>query len=365
MKNQEISHELLQNAVQNEAASRLSEMLQGVLRYCESPYQRETGEMPVVWQKGAARLLDYGQGIKTPKRVSKQVVLFVPSLINRYYILDLEEKSSFLRFLAGQGMYPLVLDWGSPSSAEMDYNCADYVEKILLPAINFISQTSGGAVALAGYCMGGVLACAAAGLRPDLLSSLALLATPWDFHVSEFLPPNSFSFVLDDNFRAEVQKQIASNRILPAEYILSLFYLSDPFVFERKFRRYFHLSPSSEEARSFVAMERWVNDGVAMTAGVAADCLIGWAQKNQLKNGGWRVGGKKTTPPVASMPTFIAIPKNDSIVPPSCSAPLVDFSTHAHVVRPSAGHVGMVVGRKAQQELWRPYSDWLLGLNRQ
>jgi len=333
-------------------------MLSGVIRYIDTPYSRTLPEAPVVWRRGAARLLDYGQlggqDIENPSYSGKTVVLFVPSLINRYYILDLEEKCSFLRHLVSQGLYPLVLDWGTPSAAENGFDCADYVTKILAPAIDFIAEISGQPISLAGYCMGGVLACAAAKLRRRKISSLALLAAPWDFHAPEFA-----SFVLEKNWQAEVEKHIAGRETLSADVILSLFYLADPFIFEQKFRRFYGLNPNSEAARNFVSLERWVNDGVPMTAQVARDCLIGWAQENLLANGEWRVAGKKITPPPASLPTFIAIPKKDSVVPPSCAAPLARVTKHAHVVRPSAGHVGMIVGGRAKQELWLPYSNWL------
>ncbi len=325
-------------------------MLSGILRYYEAPYKRKVDEPPVIWQLGSARLLDYGQKVADPK----SIVLFIPSLINRYYILDLEEERSFLRYLAGQGIYPLVLDWGEPSIREKNFNCGDYITEILLPAIDFIAKISAQPIALAGYCMGGILALAAAKLKPRKISSLALLATPWNFHCRQFLP-----FVLEKSWQKEMTKQIGTHESLPAGFIQSLFYLTDPFVFEHKFRRYATLDASSREAKDFLALEHWVNDGVPMTAGVAKDCLIGWAQENKLAKGQWLVAGKKITPPAGKIPTFIAIPKNDHIVPLECAMPLAGACKSAHVINPSSGHVSMIVGRSARRELWQPYANWL------
>lgn len=344
------SSEALKSAIQHEAKNRTSEMLAGVLRYYETLYQRNVPEPPTIWQRGSARLLDYGQKVADPK----SIVLFIPSLINRYYILDLEEERSFLRYLSSCGIYPLVLDWGEPSAAEIDFNCADYVTKILSPAIDFIAKISAQPIAIAGYCMGGVLALAAAKLKRKKISSLALFATPWDFHCPEFTP-----FVLEEKWQLEMAKQIAGQKTLPAEMIQSLFYLTDPFVFEHKFRRYADLEPNSRIAKDFVALEHWVNDGVPMTSGAAHDCLLGWAQENRLATGQWVVGGKKITPPSAALPTFIAIPKNDHVVPFECAMPLARNVRNAHIIHPSAGHVGMIVGRSAKRELWQPYVAWL------
>ncbi len=329
-------------------------MLSGILRYYETPYQRVLAEKPVIWQTGAARLLDYGQGAEN----FQNIVLFIPSLINRYYILDLEEERSFLRFLATQNIYPIVLDWRTPSAAEAEFAVADYVSEILAPAIDYLAEIYGGKIALAGYCMGGVLALAASKLRPRKISSLALLATPWDFYCPEFSP-----FVLDKKWQAEITKTINEQETLSAEFIQSLFYLTDPFLFEHKFRRYFEMEETSRAARDFVALEHWVNDGVPMTAGVARDCLIGWAQGNDLMAGRAMVAGKKIAPPPATLPTFIAIPKNDNVVPFACAMPLAAATPQATVIHPSAGHVGMIVGSKAKRELWLPYANWLIANN--
>jgi polyhydroxyalkanoate synthase len=70
--------------------------------------------VPVAWREGALRLLDYGRGSAGP------AVLVVPSLINRYYVLDLLPEQSFLRHLAEAGLRPLVVDWGEPGRRSGD-----------------------------------------------------------------------------------------------------------------------------------------------------------------------------------------------------------------------------------------------------
>lgn len=338
-------------ALQEEAKSRASSLLSGVFRYVDSPYQRDTKEAPVIWQKGNARLLDYG--INVAAKANQPIVLFIPSLINRYYILDLEEERSLLRFLAAQDIYPLVLDWGKPGDFERDFSCGDYVTEILSPAIDFIHHTARQKIILAGYCMGGVLALAATKLRSRLVSGLALFATPWNFYCKEFSP-----FIIDKNWMGTIESLIESKQELPADMIHSLFYLTDPWIFEQKFRRFSTLQPDSRAARDFIALERWVNDGVPMTAKVAKDCLIGWAQQNNLHNNDWLVGGKVVNPSTITLPSFIAIPKNDHVVPYDCAIALAQSMPHARLIHPGAGHVGMIVGTSAKRELWQPFSEW-------
>lgn len=345
---QKLPQKKLAESLHQEAKTRASDLLKAVERYTETSYSRSQPEAPCIWQKGNARILDYGGE-------AGEVVLFVPSLINRYYILDLEKERSMLRYLASQGLYPLVLDWGAPGEAEAEFGINAYMQEILLPAVDFIHRTSGGAFALAGYCMGGVLTLAAAQLRPKKIDKLALFATPWDFHCKAFSP-----FVLDEHYKKLFTSLIASGATLPAEIIQALFYVTDPFVFEDKFRRFLSMDEDSRAAKDFIALEHWVNDGVPMTANVAHDCLIGWAQENILARGEWIFAGKKIDPKKIKQPTFIAIPKQDHVVPFDCAMPLAKLMKHAEIIAPGAGHVSMMVGSRAKSECWNPLVEWLL-----
>lgn len=344
----------LQNALSEEARNRANSLITGLLRYTATPYERQISAPPSIWQRGSARILDYGSaqpGTDTP------MVLFVPSLINRYYILDLEEHRSMLRSLALQGLHPLVLDWGSPGEAERNFTCSDYITQVLVPAIEFLAHASRQKVALVGYCMGGVLSLGAATLAARHLAGLALLATPWDFYCPEFRP-----FILDKRWHGLMAAMIEAQPQLSADMVHLMFYLTDPWVFEQKYRRYATLQPESRAAKDFVALEHWVNDGVPMTAAVAKECLIGWAQQNVLANCQWLVDGKAVDPSRIKLPALLAIPKNDHVVPHHCATALAEAMPYAERIHPGSGHVGMIVGSSARRELWQPLTEWVYAL---
>ena len=98
--------------VASEIAARLAATAAGLEAWQRHPYRRAIVDPPAVWSGGCSRLLDYGA---VPEAVAPHgpPVLIVPSLINRAYILDLAPGRSMLRWLAAQGLRPLLLDWGS------------------------------------------------------------------------------------------------------------------------------------------------------------------------------------------------------------------------------------------------------------
>ncbi len=343
------SLEALPEAVNAEAQVRLASLLDGVKRYREIPYTRITEEPPVVWQHGSARLLDYA-----PAGEAASVMLLIPSLINRYYILDLTPKQSFARYLTGKGHRVLMLDWGAPGEREQGYDCTAYVEDHLVAALRFLHKELKRPITLGGYCMGGVFALALALTMPRAVNALALFATPWDFHAADARVPR-----LDKTALAQLNALFELQPEFPAEWIQALFSLNEPWVFQEKFQHFSTLKPGSREAENFIALEHWVNDGVPKTARAARDCLVDWGQRNVLACGEWEVAGRLITPDAWNKPAFVAVPSGDRIVPPGCALPLSEQLPQANVCRPSAGHVGMIVGSRAEKELWEPFAGWL------
>ncbi len=332
-------------AVLHEALRQDSALIAGIAAYRRHPWQRSVEDPPVIWREGASRLLDYGGAGPT--------VLVVPSLVNRPHVLDLMEGHSMLRWLAAHGVRPLLLDWGAPGDAERRFTLTDYCAGRLERALGSVGEP----VVLAGYCMGGLLAVAAAQRRPDLTRGLALLATPWNFHTPD---PNRARQLAD--CLPLLEPALALHGALPVDLLQSLFALLDPWGVAEKYRAFARLDPDSDRARLFVAMEDWLNDGIPLAEPVARACLGEWYGANAPMRGHWHVAGLPVDPSAIRCPSFVAIPGRDRIVPPDSAEPLVRLIPNAIRHAPAAGHVGMVAGMAAERVLWRPLRDWVLGL---
>ncbi len=322
-------------------------LIAGIAAYRADPYVREMRDPPVLWEEQESRLLDYGG--------SGPAVLFVPSLINRAYILDLMEGGSALRWLSTQGLHPYLLDWGWPGEVERHFTLTDYIAGRLERALAVIP----GPVILAGYCMGGLLALAAA-IRAQgtgKISGLALLATPWDFHADD---PEAGRRMAEALPALEPVLQFTGS--LPIDALNTLFTMVDPFGVGHKFRDYAAQDKTSARARRFVAMEDWLADGVPLAAPVARETLGGWYGANTPGRGQWRVAGLVMDPSTLTIPAFCAIPARDRLVPAASARALAEKLPHAHIIEPPAGHIGMVAGTHAQTALWQPFAAWVHSL---
>jgi polyhydroxyalkanoate synthase len=341
--------EALGQAVERELRSRADLFLRGIERYRDHQYRREIVDPPVLWQDGSTRLLDYG-GAGAP-------VLVVPSLVNRAYILDLMPEKSLLRWLASNGLRPLLVDWGAPGDLERRFTLTDYIAGRLEAALDAAATAAGEPLTVLGYCMGGNLALALAARRPRRVSALALLATPWDFH-AERAEHARLLGALAPSLKAA----FSALGELPVDVLQTLFAALDPLLALRKFSRFAELGDDDPRTREFVALEDWLNDGVPLALPVAEAVLTEWYGANATARGQWRIAGQIIDPARCMMRALVVVPAQDRIVPPGSARALGAALPAAETWTPSLGHIGMVVSREAPRVVWEPLRDWLLSL---
>ena len=114
----------------------------------------------VVFQNELMQLIQYAP---TTEQVARRPLLYIPPLVNKYYLLDLQPKSSLMRWLVEQGHTVFVVSWINPGAELGDMGMADYIKLGPVAALDAIEQATGEReVDLFGFCMGGTLAAMAA-----------------------------------------------------------------------------------------------------------------------------------------------------------------------------------------------------------
>lgn len=324
------------------SAERRAAALAGLTAYQDAPRGRARKPAPARYRKGRARLRDYGARGDTGR-----AVIFVPSLINPPFVLDLAPDRSLLRWLAAQGLRPFLLDWGTPGPAARAMDVTAHVEQLLLPLIARFAEPP----VLAGYCLGGTIALAAACAAP--VAGLALIATPWRFEG------------FGDKARADIaalwraaQPVCEAMGLVPMEVLQAGFWRLDPARTIAKYEALATMPPDSAAARSFVALEDWANAGAPLPYAAGRQMFEQFIAGDQPGRGDWRVGGGVADPARLACPAVEFVSLVDRIVPAASAADLPDRRDLA------VGHVGMIVGGRAKAQLWAPLADWLTALPR-
>lgn len=318
-----------------DAPARRAAALAGLAAYQRAPRLPRPAPLPIVARAGRAVLRDYG-GTGPP-------AVFVPSLINPPFILDLAPDNSLLRWLAGQGVRPLLVEWGPPapaadaSAAAAGPDVAGHVADLLLPLLAAL----GTPVHLVGYCLGGTMAIGAAMHAP--LLSLTAIAAPWRF--------GGFGAAARADIAAlwsAAQPACAALGLVPMEVLQAGFWQLDPGRTVAKFEAFGRMDPDSSAARAFVALEDWANAGDPLTLAAGRELLEDFVAEDRPGRGLWRVAGVAVSPGRIAVPAREFVSRNDRIVPAASAAGL------AAQVSLGLGHVGMIVGSRARDALWRP-----------
>ncbi|MEO0981747.1 MAG: class I poly(R)-hydroxyalkanoic acid synthase [Pseudomonadota bacterium] len=103
-------------------------------------------------------LIELIQFAPSRKKVFSTPLLILPPWINKYYILDLREENSMIRWLTSKGYTVFVVSWRSADETTKDYTWDDYIEQGAFAALDATLEASGAeAVNAVGYCIGGSL----------------------------------------------------------------------------------------------------------------------------------------------------------------------------------------------------------------
>lgn len=309
--------------------------LAGLRRYQQFPRHSRPAPPPAIAEAGRARLRDYGG--------SGRPVVFVPSLINPAAVLDLTAERSLLRWLArSRGLRTLLVDWGTPKVEERGRDIAGHVEDLLLPLLRTLEQPP----VLVGYCLGGTMALAAA--RAARAAAVALIAAPWRFAG------------FGEQTRADIARLWAQAApacralgLVPMEVLQTGFWHLDPARTVAKYAGFANLDPASDAAQAFVSLEDWANGGAPLTYAAGRDLFEELIAADRPGAGAWRVAGDAVAPEALGIPMVEFVSLSDRIVPAATAIGLPDHRALA------AGHVGMVIGGRARDQLWTPLADWL------
>ncbi|HJP67471.1 MAG TPA: alpha/beta fold hydrolase, partial [Sphingomicrobium sp.] len=289
--------------------------------YAQAPRHARSQLKPEIARVRGATLRDHGG--------EGPIALLVPSLINPPRILDLDKQVSLAAAIVQMGNHVLLLDWGKADDRS-DLTVAGHVEQLLLPLLRSIGEP----VTLIGYCLGGTMAIAAANLVG--VERVVTLASPWKFTGY----PESSKRALEQMW-SHSEMAAKSLGALPMEVLQAAFWSLDPERTVRKFAEFATLGAESAEARRFIELEEWANEGEPLPYPAAKELVEELFEKDVSGQGLWKVCGQTVSDQLL-IPALHLTAERDLIAPPRTAA-------SGQVVAIASGHVGMIVGSPRRQ----------------
>ena len=304
----------------------------------------------VVFQNDMMQLIQY-----TPStdEVYKRPLLITPPWINKFYILDLKQENSFIKWCVDQGYTVFVISWVNPDERHVDRTFESYMSEGILAALDAIEGAIGEKeVTAIGYCIGGTLMSATlaylAAIGEDRIKACTFFAAQTDFENAGdlllFTDEEQVQMIerkmetagfLEGKNMATTFNMLRSNDLIWSFVINNYLMGKDPFPFDLLF---------------------WNCDTTNMPPQMHSFYLRNMYQKNLLqKPGGLTLGGQPIDLSKVKTPIFVQASKEDHIAPfESVFKATKLMSGPAEFMLAGSGHIAGVINHPAANK----YQHW-------
>ena len=309
----------------------------------------------VVFQNNLLQLIQY---TPTTETVYKRPLLIIPPWINKYYILDLREKNSFIRWATAEGFTVFIISWVNPDEKLANKTFEDYMVEGPLAALDAIEKATGEAeVNVIGYCLGGtLLACALAYMatKDDArIKSATFLAA-----MTEFSEAGELGVFIDEEQLTALEAKMNRRGYLEGAEMANTFNMlrANDLIWSFVVNNYL----LGKEPFPFDLLY-WNADSTRMPAAMHSFYLRKMYQENLLAQpGGIELKGVPIDLRRIKTPAFLLSTKEDHIAPwKSTYAATQLFSGPTRFVLAASGHIAGVVNPPEGGK----YSHWVNSKN--
>ncbi len=314
------------------------------------------------------RIMELIQYTPSTEQVHAIPLVIFPPWINKFYILDLKQQNSLIKWITDQGYTLFVVSWVNPDKSYADVGMSDYVEDGYLAAINEVKAITGQKqINAVGYCIAGT----------TLHLTLALLARRKDRSIksatfftalTDFSEQGEFTPFLQDDFIDGIEQEVSEQGVLRS-FILGRtmsFLRSRDLVYTPAVKSYM----LGETPPAFDLLY-WNGDGSNLPAKMSVEYLRGLCQRNEFIEDGFEILGEKLNIKEVKVPLMSITCQTDHIAPwTDCYRGFqMTGSKDKQFIVSESGHIAGIVnppskkkyGHYSNADLPGPAAEWMEG----
>ncbi|MDP1975154.1 MAG: alpha/beta fold hydrolase, partial [Alphaproteobacteria bacterium] len=272
------------------------------------------------------------------EKVDQIPLLVVPPWINKFYIFDLSDKKSFIKWALDHGKTVFIVSWVNPDDKLSHKTFNSYMQEGIIAAIEaIIKQTGEPQINVAGYCIGGTLLAATIAYltekKRDLIKSATFLTT-----LTDFTDAGDMSVFIDDKQLDRLSKRINKQGFLDAEALNRTYSIlrANDMIWSFVINNYM----LGREPFPFDLLY-WNDDSTHMPAEMMNFFLRSMYKENLLaKPGGIKLDGVSIDLRDVKIPVYLLSAKEDHIAPwQTCYTGTQLFKGNTRFVLAASGHV--------------------------
>jgi polyhydroxyalkanoate synthase len=304
----------------------------------------------VIFQNDLLELIQYSPS--TPQVFSKPI-LFIPPWINKFYILDLNQESSMVKWMVNKGFTVFMISWVNPDKRYKDKNFEDYIKDGLMASIEKISKvTKAKALHTIGYCVGGTLISSFLAYlahplckkrSPMEIASATLLTTLLDFEHA-----GDMAIFMAENYLEAINAQMGEKGILDGSVLYNTF---SALRSKDMIWRYFVNSYMLGKKPGPHEILFWNSDPANLTSAMQTFLAQDLYRDNLLKTGTLKIFGVPIDLKLIKIPLYIISMKKDHLVPWQATFDSIKlFNNNVRFVLGGSGHVAGVINSPAKNK---------------
>jgi len=157
------------------------------------------------------------------KKVNERPIIIVPPCINKYYILDLSEHNSYVRYCLEQGNDVYIVSWRNPDETLGDVTWDEYISEGTIPAIEAVQNISGAKkINAVAWCIGGTMLATTmsvlASKRKKPIACATFFTTLLDFS-----DPGELGVFIDESQVKQHEYKLKEGGVMPGKQLASTF----------------------------------------------------------------------------------------------------------------------------------------------
>jgi len=328
-----------------------------------------TTDGKVVYQNELMQLIQYQP---TTKSVLETPLLIIPPWINKYYILDLTPRNSFIKWAIDQGHTVFVISWINPDARHAHKTFEDYLVEGPLAALDVIDKRcKTNTTNLVGYCLGGTLTAVLLGWLKSNKQDKRVNSTTFFTSMIDFNEPGELGVFVDPEGIDALEKRMASKGYLEASEMASTFNMlrSNDLIWSFVVNNYL----LGKDPVPFDLLF-WNSDATRMPAKMHSYYLRNMYIHNKLREPkGLTIAGRSIDLSSVTTPCYFISAKDDHIAPwKSTFAGAKLFGGKVRFVLGGSGHIAGIVNPPvankycfwANDELTHDAESWLQNADR-
>ena len=293
----------------------------------------------VVFQNDLMQLIQYAPSTVT---VHRRPLLIIPPWINKYYILDLRPKNSFIKWAVDEGHTVFVISWVNPDQKLAGKSFTDYMLEGPMAALDAVEQATGErSVKAIGYCLGGTLLAAVLAYMAKEKDTRIKCATFFTTMV-DFAQPGELGVFIDEEQLSLMEKSMEQTGYFDGASMAEAFNLlrANDLIWSFVVNNYL----LGKEPFPFDLLY-WNSDSTRMPRDMHSFYLRNMYQKNLLrKAGGIKLDGRKIDLRTVKTPCYVLAAREDHIAPwKSAYAATQLYSGKVRFVLGASGHIAGVI----------------------